>query len=102
MKLSYPSKFFLKGARTALNAHETLEISVQGGWRGGILAKQVEEWPATSAGNRIDGVQGIPPSMACMLLMMPLLTIHFAALSAKYEMRSNVNGNLVVLTYLPL
>jgi hypothetical protein len=98
----YPSKSFLKDAKNALNGHEIFEVSILGGWRGRVLAKEVKQWPTIADGDRIGAGAWKPPSITCNLLMMPLLTIHYAALSAKYEMRCKVNGSSVVLTYVPL
>ena len=102
MNSIYPSRVFLKEAKKALNTHDVFEVSILGGWRGRVLAKEVGSWPAIAEGDKIGGGAWKPPSIICNLLMMPLLTIHYAALSAKYEMRSKVSGSSVVLTYLPL
>lgn len=101
MNSIYPSKSFLSDARRALNAHEPLEVSITG-WRGKILAKEVGSWIPVAEAAEIGGGLFKVPSPVCSLLMASLLAIHYAALSAKYEMRSEVNGNSVVLTYVPL
>jgi hypothetical protein len=98
----YPSKTFLAEAKSALNAHELFEVSILGGWRGKVLAKEVGLWPARADGKKASGSAWKPPSTTCSLLMAPLLAIHYAALSAEYELHAKVNGNAVVLTYLPL
>lgn len=102
MNSVYPSKTFLAEAKNALNAHELFEVSIFGGWRGKVLAKEVGLWPATADGEKVSGSGWKAQSSICSLLMAPLLAIHYAALSARYEMRTKVDGSAVVLTYLPL
>ena len=102
MNAIYPSKSFLSDATKALNVHEVLEISIKDGWRGKILAKEVGSWIPIAEAAEIGGDLFRVPSPICNLLMASLLAMHYAALSAKYEMRSKINGNSVVLTYFPL
>ncbi|MFC5474681.1 hypothetical protein [Paraherbaspirillum soli] len=102
MKTIYPSKNFLTDARRALNAHEIFEISIKGDWRGRMLAKEVGEWLPFDEVELIKKGTWKAPSVWCGLLMMLLHATHYMALSANYEMRSSVDGDSVVITYLPL
>ena len=101
MKLIYPSKSFLNNASRALNVHEILEISISG-WRGKVLSKEVKSWPTILMDSRIATKTFKAPSTMCNVFMIPLLTIHYAALSASYKLRSEVNGENVTLIYMPL
>jgi hypothetical protein len=102
LKLIYPSKSFLTEAKAALNDHASLEIAIMGGWRGKTLAKEVRSWAPTEADTRAAGGQFKHPSMLSSLFMIPLLTIHWMALSAQYEMNSTISGNDVEIRYVPL
>lgn len=101
MKSTYPSKGFLGDAKVALNNHEILEVVILGGWRGKTLAKEIRSWPPTEIDARAVGGKFTTPSIVASLFMIPLLTIHWMALSAKYEMLSTVCGNEVMITYIP-
>lgn len=98
----YPSKRFFSDAKRAINGQEIFEISIKEGWRGRLLAKEVGSWLPVGDAAEIGGGLFKAPSITCGLLMLPLVTVHYFALSAKYEMHSKVNGNSVVLTYSPL
>lgn len=102
MKTIYPSKNFLIDVRNAFRTHEVLEISIQGGWRGRILSKEVGQWLPFSQVEFMKEGDYKAPSSWCGLLMMSLHATHFMALSMDYELRSEVDGDAVVLTYLPL
>jgi hypothetical protein len=101
LKSLYPSKSFLTDAKTALNDHALLEIAIMG-WRGKTLAREVRSWAPTEADVRAGGGQFKHPSMVISLFMIPLLTIHWMALSAQYEMHSMISGDDVELSYVPL
>jgi hypothetical protein len=97
----YPSKSFFAEAAKAINAHEKLEIYVNGGWRGKILAKEVERWlPFDEIDLLKKGWKS--PSLWCSIFMVRLHGIYYTALSANYEMRTDVKGDLITLTFLPL
>jgi hypothetical protein len=102
MKTIYPSKNFLTDARQAFNVRELLEITINGGWRGRILAKEVGTWLPVNEVELINLGPWKGPSNWCGFLMTGLHAIHYMALSADYEMRSVVEGDSVVITYLPL
>lgn len=102
MNAIYRSKNFLGDAREALNEHELLEISIKDGWRARMLAKEVGAWMPVAEASEMRGGLFKVPSPICSLLIASLLAIHYAALSARYEMRSEVNGSSVVLIYSPL
>ena len=100
MNYIYPSKNFLINTKKIINSHEVLNISING-WRGSILAKEVGAWLPVGEACELGGELFKAPSAVCSLLMLPLFTIHYFALSANYEMQSNVDGKSVVLTYVP-
>jgi hypothetical protein len=102
VKSIYPSKNFLADARKAFNAHDTFEISINGGWRGRILAKEVGIWLPVNEIGLLEKGPWKGPSNWCGVLMMSLHATHYMALSADYELRTAVDGDQVVLTYLPL
>lgn len=102
MKTIYPSNNFLANVKSAIHEHEALEISVRGGWRGRILAKEVEQWLPFNQVEFMKQGNYKAPSSWCGLLMMSLHATHYMALSADYELQSSVDGDFVVLTYVPL
>jgi hypothetical protein len=101
VKSIYPSKGFLTAAKVALDNHEMFEVAILGGWRGKTLAKEIKSWPSTAADARATDGKSKPPSIVTSILMIRLFTIHWMALSAQYEMLSIVNGNEVLITYVP-
>ena len=101
MKSIYPSKGFLNAAKFAFNNREIFEIAIHGGWRGKTLAKEIKSWPASEAAARAHDGKSKSPSILASLSMIQLFTIHWMALSARYEMLSTIDGNEVVITYIP-
>lgn len=102
MKTIYPSKNFLADTRQALNTHDFFEISIQGGWRGRILAKEVKKWLPVNDVELLKDGAWTGPSNWCGVLMMSLHATHYMALSANYKLQATVEGDQVVLTYVPL
>lgn len=102
MKTNYPAKNFLTNVKNAIQMHQPLEISVHGGWRGKLLAKEVESWIPFNQVEFMKKGNYKAPSNWCGLLMMSLHAAHYMALSADYELRSSVDKDFVVLTYVPL
>jgi hypothetical protein len=101
VNIKYPSENFFAEAASAINAHEHLEISIAGGWRGRILSKEVERWlPFDEIELLKKGWKG--PSLWCSVLMVTLHGIYYTALSANYEMRCDVKGHAVTLSFSPL
>lgn len=101
MITEYPSKHFFADAAKAINRHKVLNISINGGWRGRILAKEVEFWlPFDEIDLLKKGWEG--PSLWCSIFMVGLHGIYYTTLSANYEMRADVKGGLVALTFVPL
>ncbi|WP_428718615.1 hypothetical protein [Undibacterium curvum] len=101
MKVIYPSRNFLFKTKNALFDQEILEIHINKGWRAKKLSNEITLWAATSSGKRLDGSDGTPPSITCMFFMMRLMTLHFLAFSADYEMHSVVNNGCVIIKYIP-
>ena len=102
MKVAYPSKNFKSDIRRAFDARDTLEISILGGWRGKILAKEVRLWLPVNETELIKKGPWQGPSNLCGLFMMSLYTTHYIALSADYELKATVDENCITLNYIPL
>jgi hypothetical protein len=102
MKTAYPSSNFLTHIGKALAARETIEIGINGGWRGYILSKEVLNWLPIDDVELVRKGSYMPPSAWCSLLMMGLHGVHYTILSANYELCSSVNGTAIQLTYSPL
>jgi len=101
MVTAYPSKHFFQDIKTALLRHEGFRIFIYSSWRSRIIAKEVEYWIATKAGASANGGVGKSPTTLCNLLMTPLLSMHWLALSSGYQMTYNVKDEGVVLRYTP-
>jgi len=101
VKLTYPDRSFKANIKRAFDTRDTLEISIRG-WRAQLLAKEVPFWlPVNEIGLiELDTWKG--PSNLCGMFMMSLYTAHYMALSADYELKVALNGNHVILNYLPL
>lgn len=102
MKVRYPSKNFRADVRRAFDRRDTLEISIAGGWRGALLAKEVESWLPVNEVGMIKKGDWKAPSNWCGLFMMSLYTAHYMAISADYELKVRLKGNHVTLNYVPL
>ena len=102
MKFIYPGKNFKTDIKRAFDAHDTLEISIRGGWRGSLLAKEVGSWPPVNEIGLIEKGPWKGPSNWCGVFMMSLYTAHYVAISADYELKAAVNGDCVILSYIPL
>lgn len=101
MRSNYPSKIFAKEAKAALDARKVFEVAIASGWRARMLAKEVEFWATTGASTRTDGGPVKSPSFIFNLCNVKLVAFHWFALSARYEMRSEIYDNEVVLRYIP-
>ena len=102
MKVIYPSKSFKADLRRAFNTRDTLEISICGGWRGKLLAKEVESWLPVNEIGLIEKGPWKGPSNWCGLFMMPLYTVHYMAISSDYELKVALKGDHIMLNYMPL
>ena len=102
MKLIYPSKTFKADLKRAFGIRDSLEISIQGGWRGKLLAKEVGLWLPINEPGLIEKGPWKGPSNWCGMFMMPLYTAHYMAISDDYELKVELNGNHVVLSYMPI
>ncbi|NRR33174.1 hypothetical protein HSX11_23665 [Oxalobacteraceae bacterium] len=98
----YPSKNFMNDAKRAWSARDALEISIHGGWRGRMLAKEVALWLPIDEIELLNRGPWHGPSIRCGWLMMHLHAIHYMMLSANYEMHYKIDCDHVVLTYQPL
>lgn len=102
METTYRSTSFLADARDAIHQHEPLNIFVNGGWRGRILAKEVAFWLPFDDVELIKIGPWRAPSALCSILMPALHAVHYIALTANYEMRSEIERDHVILRYVPL
>jgi hypothetical protein len=102
VKVTYPSKSFKAEIRRAFNTRDTLEISIRGGWRGKLLAKEVGSWLPVNEVGLIENGPWKAPSNWCGLLMMSLYSAHYIAISADYALNATVNGDSIILNYVPL
>ena len=102
MKIIYPSKNFMKNIKRAFDARDTLEISIHGGWRGKILAKEVGLWLPVNEIGLMEKGPWRGPSNWCAMFMISLQTAHYMAISADYELKVALNGSHVILNYTPL
>jgi hypothetical protein len=101
LRVNYPSKIFTKKVRAALDARKVIEVEIASGWRGQMLAKEVEFWATTGASTKAGGGPAKSPSFIFNLCNIKLVAFHWFALSAQYEMQSVISGNEVVLKYIP-
>ena len=67
-----------------------------------MLAKEVQSWLPLNEIGLIELGTWKGPSNLCGMFMMSLYTAHYMALSADYELKVVLNGNHVILNYLPL
>jgi hypothetical protein len=102
MKTIYPSKNFKAEIKRAFDIREPLVVSIDGGWRGKLLAKEVGSWLPVNEIGLIEKGPWKGPSNWCGLFMMPLYTAHYMAISADYELKATIDGNCVTLNYIPL
>lgn len=102
MKIRYPSKSFKAEIKRAFDTRDKLAISIQGGWRGKLLAKEVELWLPINEPGLIEKGPWKSPSNWCGLFMMPLYAAHYMAISADYELKVALNGSHIILNYVPL
>jgi hypothetical protein len=100
--VTYPSKSFKAEIRRAFDTRDALEISIRGGWRGKLLAKEVGVWLPVNDIGLIEKGSWKGPSNWCGLFMISLYSAHYIAISADYELKVTVNGNYVILNYIPL
>jgi len=102
VKLTYPSKTFKADLKRAFDIRDLLEISIRDGWRSKLLAREVGLWLPLNEPGLIEKGPWKGPSNWCGMLMMPLYTAHYMAISADYELKVELKGSNVVLKYTPL
>lgn len=101
MNTTYPSKHFFQDIKKAVLRYEGFKIVIYSSWRSRIIAKEVKYWIATKTGASADGGAGKSPTTLCNLLLIPLLSMHWLALSSGYQMKYEVKDEDVVLQYTP-
>lgn len=102
MEVIYPSKSFKAHTKRAFEIRDTLEISIQRGWRGKLLTKEAVFWLPVNEPGLLENGPWKAPSNWCGMLMMPLYTAHYMAISADYALKVALTGNHVILNYIPL
>ena len=102
LKVIYPSKSFRASLKQAFVTRTFLEISIDGGWRGKILAKEVDLWLPVNEIGLVEKGPWRSPSNWCGMLMMSLYAAHYMAISADYELTVLKKGDHITLRYMPL
>lgn len=97
MDIEYPSRGFARNAIAALKQGHSLTIHIRPGWRTDILRRELADLPAcereamqpTASGKRF-------PSYKMAILMIPMTTVHFYALSGGFRMYPEIDKEVRV------
>lgn len=88
-------------AKAALDARDVFEIIVAPSWRARRLAKEIDFWPKTGTKPNGERPEGQSPTFIFSIFNITLITLHWFALSAEYEMQSFTQCGEVRLVYTP-
>lgn len=97
----YPNEDFAKIARAALEARDIFEVIIGPSWSARRLAKEVKSWPKTGRKKSGENPGGQSPIFIFNIFKIKLVTFHWFALSAGYEMQNIVQGGKAHLFYVP-
>jgi hypothetical protein len=95
--IDYPSEAFTKRCLHLLRDGQHLTIHVRGGWRSRWLQRHIDELPTSELEARLPsafGKRSLPVGL--QILMMPISTVHFFALSGGYKMSHSVDSGLLI------